>query len=173
MVIRQACPADLKRVAAIYDAIHTAEEAGQCTTGWVRGVYPTLQTAEAALARGDLFVGEAKGKLVGSAIINQHQTDAYTSGPWQHPAPDNEVMVLHTLTIDPSVSRRGYGRAFVKFYEDYALANGCRYLRMDTNARNARARAIYKRLGYDEIAIVPCCFNGIEGVPLVLLEKKL
>jgi hypothetical protein len=44
---------------------------------------------------------------------------------------------------------------------------------MDTNARNTRARAMYKRLGYSEPDIVPCVFNGIEGVQLVLLEKML
>ena len=44
---------------------------------------------------------------------------------------------------------------------------------MDTNARNTRARALYKKLGYEEIAIVPCQFNGIDGVQLVLLEKRV
>ena len=56
---------------------------------------------------------------------------------------------------------------------DYALENGSPYLRMDTNARNANARALYRKLGYREADIVPCVFNGIEGVQLVLLEKKL
>ena len=37
---------------------------------------------------------------------------------------------------------------------------------------NTNARALYKKLGYKEIAIVPTVFNGIKGVNLVLLEKK-
>ena len=44
---------------------------------------------------------------------------------------------------------------------------------MDTNARNARARAMYRRLGYREAGIAPCVFNGIPGVELVCLEKSL
>ena len=44
---------------------------------------------------------------------------------------------------------------------------------MDTNARNVRARAMYAKLGYVEADIVPCVFNGIEGVQLVCLEKTL
>ena len=82
-------------------------------------------------------------------------------------------MVLHTLVISPDAPRCGYGKAFVAFYEEYARRQGCRYLRMDTNARNARARAMYEKLGYSEIGIIPTTFNGIEGVNLVLLEKAL
>ena len=32
---------------------------------------------------------------------------------------------------------------------------------------------MYKRLGYQEIGIVPTSFNGIPGVNLVLIEKNL
>ena len=46
-------------------------------------------------------------------------------------------------------------------------------LRMDTNAKNAAARRLYQKLGYAEPDIVPCIFNGIPNVQLVLLEKKL
>ena len=173
MNIRKALPADIPAVAAIYEEIHTAEEAGLATIGWARGVYPTEATALTALARGDLFVQEDKGEIVGTAIINQIQVDVYAGAAWRYPTADDDIMVLHTLTIAPHAARRGYGRAFVAFYEEYARECGCRYLRMDTNERNVRARAIYKALGYEEIGIAPTIFNGIAGVNLVLLEKKL
>ena len=56
--IRKAARADLDAVCRIYDQIHTAEERGEAAIGWQRGVYPERETAEAALARGDLFVQE-------------------------------------------------------------------------------------------------------------------
>ena len=43
---------------------------------------------------------------------------------------------------------------------------------MDTNQKNTAARALYKKLGYREVDIRLCGFNGIPGVNLVLLEKK-
>ena len=49
----------------------------------------------------------------------------------------------------------------------------CEVLRIDTNARNEKARRMYARLGYVETDIVPTVFNGIQGVDLVLMEKKL
>ena len=172
-MIRKATEGDIPAVAAIYDKLHTEEEKGRATIGWIRGIYPTEETARQALARDDLFVQEEGGHIVGAAIINQTQVDAYSAGQWTIEAEENEVMVLHTLVIDPDAARRGYGKRFVAFYEDYAREKGCKVLRMDTNCRNVRARAMYQALGYREAGIVPCVFNGIQGVELVLLEKTL
>ncbi|MDO5344694.1 MAG: GNAT family N-acetyltransferase [Lachnospiraceae bacterium] len=173
MRIRNATNKDLPAVAAIYDEIHTEEENGRACTGWIRGIYPTADTAKCALQREDLFVQEENGEIVGAAIINQQQVDVYRDGHWEYEVPDRDVMVLHTLVISPKASQKGYGRKFAAFYEQYALSHGCHFLRIDTNAINQPARALYKKLGYHEVGIVPTVFNGIEGVQLVLLEKNL
>lgn len=173
MNIRKAKEKDIPAVDEIYDDIHTAEESGKVTIGWIRGVYPVRKTAETALARGDLFVMEDGGVVVGTGIINQTQAECYREGSWRFPAESSEVMVLHTLVISPHYAGKGFGKAFIAFYENYARENGCRCLRIDTNARNSNARAMYKKLGYSEIGIVPTDFNGIPDVRMVLLEKKL
>lgn len=173
-MFRRAVKGDIKAVARIYDHIHEEELGSGGCTGWVKNIYPVEATAKAAFERGDLFVCDGNGNYVqASAIINQIQVDAYARGQWEYPAPDNEIMVLHTLVVDPAARGRGLGPSFVRFYESYALECGCHYLRIDTNARNARARAMYAKLGYKEIGIVPCNFNGIPNVKLVLMEKKL
>ena len=73
MEFRKANAADLDAIAAIYDRIHTREEVGETCVGWVRGIYPTRATAEAALAAGDLFVLEDGGTVAAAARINQEQ----------------------------------------------------------------------------------------------------
>ena len=111
--------------------------------------------------------------MAASGIINQRQVDVYADGNWLYPAEDREVMVLHTLTVDPDLSGRGIGRALAQFYEDCARQAGCTVLRIDTNERNIAARHLYASLGYREADIVPCDFNRIPKIHLVLLEKKL
>ena len=170
MNIRKAAQSDLPGVEALYEEIHDAEEAGIVTTGWLRGIYPVRETAAAALLRGDLFVLEDEKQLRGAALINQLEVDVYADAPWEF---RGDVCVLHTLVISPRAQGKGYGRAFVSFYENYARDHGWYELRMDTNAKNVRARTLYAGLGYREIAIVPTVFNGIPDVALVLLEKNL
>ena len=160
-------------IADIYGHIIDAQEQGRLTVGWQRGVYPTRQTALDALKRGDLFVCVDGGQVAAAAIINRIQVPVYAEVGWLYHAEPDEVMVLHTLVVDPLRAGRGYGTAFVAYYESYTKNNGCPVLRMDTNEKNAAARRLYARLGYREAGIVPCVFNGIKGVGLVCLEKKL
>ncbi len=52
---------------------------------------------------------------------------------------NDEITALHCLAVDPFQKNKGYGKAFVSFYENYAKEQGCTVLRMDTNAKNAKA----------------------------------
>ena len=172
-MIRKATISDLDAVEQLYNETHDAEEAGIITTDWKRTIYPVRATAEAALERDDLFVLEDDGRIIGSGIINQIQVDVYEDAPWKYPVPDDQVCVLHTMMISPAEFGKGHAREFLQFYEEYATEHGCTELRIDTNARNKAARAMYRKHGYSEIDIVPTTFNGIPGIQLVLLEKDL
>lgn len=175
MKIRKAVEADIPAVAAIYDAILDWEERQPVTViGWLRGIYPTEDIARAALAKGELYVMEdEQGAVVAAAKLNQEQVPEYANCPWRYAAPDEQVLVLHTLVVDPAQKGRGYGTAFICWYEDMGRQMSCPYLRIDTNSHNLPARRLYAHLGYTEPGIVNCVFNGIPGVQLVCLEKKL
>ena len=173
VVFRKADAGDLDAIERIYERTHDAEEAGLTTTGWVRGIYPVREVAEASLDRGDMYVAEYGGKVIATGIINRIQVDVYFDCDWRYKAPDDKVCVLHTLAVDPDARGLGIGPAFVVFYEEAAKEQGCEVLRIDTNARNLRARKMYSGLGYVETDIVPTVFNGIHGVDLVLMEKKI
>ena len=103
-IIRPAAAHDLARIEEIYDAIHTAEEAGNVSIGWVRGVYPTRATAQAALDAGELFVLESDGTVYAAGRINSEQVPVYAEVPWAHDAAPEQVLVLHTLVVDPAAA---------------------------------------------------------------------
>lgn len=131
---RKATEVDIPAITAIYDHTHDLEERGETTIGWIRGVYPTEETAREALDADDLFVMEEDGAVVAAARINQAQVDCYARANWSFDAAPEQVMVLHTLVVEPAQKGHGFGPQFVQFYEDYARAHGCPVLRIDTNA---------------------------------------
>ncbi len=173
IVFSKAEEKDIDRIEEIYRNTVRKEAESVSYTGWVEGVYPTRTTAYAALQRGDLYVGKDNGTIVGTAVFNKIQLDCYRDAGWDHDCSDDTVMVMHTLAIDPAFRGAGYGSAFVRFYESISAENGCHELRIDTQERNLPARAMYKKLGFREVCTVPCVFNGIPDVRLVLLEKYI
>lgn len=100
MTIRSATINDIPDIVKIYDGLISLEEKGSGKTGWIRGIYPTIDTAYDALKENSLFVGFENETIVGSAIINKIQPDIYKNANWITSASDNEVMVLHTLSIN-------------------------------------------------------------------------
>lgn len=173
IAFRKARAADLPAIGMIYEAIHTREEAGQSSIGWLRGIYPTMETASAAIGRKDMYVAEANGHIAGCAIINSDQHPRYADGDWRIAASAEHVLVLHTLVISPAWQGKGIGALFVGFYEEMAKKLGMRSLRMDTNAINGHARKLYERLGYREAGSIHVEFNGIPDLTLILLEKEV
>ena len=172
-MIRLATNSDIVAITQIYDEIHTQEEKGITTTGWVRYVYPTRKTAEDAISLQEMYVLEDGGEIVAAAKINQEQMPQYSVADWTIPAKPEDVLVLHTLVVSPRVAKKGYGKAFIAFYNSLAKQRGCTVLRIDTNERNQVARKLYASVGFKEIGIVPCTFNGIEGVGLVCMEREV
>lgn len=172
MLIRKANLSDIEQITEMYNKIHTIEEAGKTAIGWVRTVYPTRFTAQSCIADGDLFVAKDGGRVVASVCINRNQAPEYRDVPFT-PANESEVMVLHTLAVDPDCQGMGYGSKMVEFYEDYARHHGCRFLRLDTNATNLKARQFYINHGFKEVATVPYHFEGIPNLNIVCLEKAL
>lgn len=112
---RKATEVDIPAITAIYDHTHNLEERGETTVGWIRGVYPTEETAREALNADDLFVMEEDGAVVAAARINQAQVDCYARANWSFDAAPEQVMVLHTLVVEPAQKGHGFGlRAAVR-----------------------------------------------------------
>lgn len=175
---RKATADDTSRILEIYSNILDIEESRpESVIGWKRDIYPTIEVVNAALERDDMYVqfDTELDMIVGSAIINKVQLDCYRDISWKYEpdATDDEVMVLHTLTIDPRLPKSGYGTQFAEFYRQVAAENNCKVLRIDTSESNYPARSLYKKLGYVETEIIFTSFNDIEGYNLVLLEREV
>ena len=102
MEIRKGSLADIPQIVRIYEHILDEEEQGSAVTGWIRGVYPTEQTALEALEAKELFVLQTDGTVAVAARINQVQVPEYAHASWEFPdAPKEQIMVLHSMSSMP------------------------------------------------------------------------
>lgn len=160
---------NLDDIEKIYNSVHDSGE----STGWVKGVYPTRESAKNAISNDEMYVMKDNQKVVVVAVINKKQVKEYKNAKWNYDAKEDEIMVIHGLAVDMNLKNMGYGTRFIKFYEEYAKKNNCKLLRMDTNVINKKARRLYNKLVFSEVGVVDSVFNGIPNVKLVCFEKEI
>lgn len=172
-MIRKAAAADLPRIGEIYEAIFDQEDQGPIYTNWLRGTYPTVDSARQVLEAGTLYVGEEVGVLWGVVNLNGEQLPEYDKIPWSVPAEREEVGVIHTLCIHPAQSGKGHAKEMVAFCEEAARAQGKTVIRLDTWEGNAPTNHLYPSLGYRFAGSTEFFFQGYIHEILNCYEKKL
>ena len=172
-MIRPATAADLDAICAVYAEIFEKERAGERYTQWIEGVYPTRETAERGVGAGTMYVLEEGGRADASMILNSFQPAEYYEMPWLYPAADEDVLVIHTLCVPPSMSGRGLGTLMVGFATGFALGAGKRVMRLDTNIQNLPAQRLYQKLGYRLAGSHHSLHEGVLDTTLVYLEYLL
>lgn len=172
-MIRKATAADLPRIGEIYEAIFDEEEQGPVYTNWLRGTYPTVDSARQVLEAGTLYVREGDGVLWGVVNLNGIQLPEYDQIPWTIPAEREEVGVIHTLCIHPAQSGKGLAKRMVAFCEETARAQGKTVIRLDTWEGNAPTNHLYPSIGYGFAGSTEFFFQGYIREILNCYEKKL
>lgn len=88
-----------------------------------------------------VFVAEDEAGVRLGFIHLQTDTDYYTREEHGH---------VGDIVVTPEGEGRGVGRALLEKGEEWARAQGFRWLALHVFAQNRRAREVYRRLGYGE-----------------------
>lgn len=100
------------------------------------------------IEKGDLFVVEREGKLVGFVCINKVEPVEYGELNWSL---DEDAMVVHRMAVNPNYRRSGIGTELMKFADELASENNIRYLKTDTYSINTKMNAMFEKCGYNLI----------------------
>lgn len=171
-MIRKAAAEDISFVEEIYNEITSNEEIIKFTQ-WMKGLYPTVLTAQKSFEEGTLFVSENNGVITGAVILNHEQPEEYKKLKWSIEAEGEKVLVIHTLCIKPSFSKMGLGQKFIIFAENYAKELGCTTIRLDTNDKNIPGANLYKKMGYNHVGNADFNFQGLKYQNLKCFDKIL
>ena len=123
-VYRAMCAEDLDRVCAIEQRIYPFP--------WTRGNFTDSMNSGYACT-----VVECDGVIVGYAIFSAAASESH----------------LLNLSIDAPWQRRGFGRALLLYHVDLARSVGASSLLLEVRPSNGAARALYRSIGFEQIAV--------------------
>jgi len=102
--------------------------------GWVQSSLATREDPGHAV-----LVAELEGSVVGFVTLS----------PTHHWSGEPEASIGE-LVVSPEAEGRGIGRALVEAVMARARESGCTRISVSTGAANDRARALYRRLGFED-----------------------
>jgi GNAT superfamily N-acetyltransferase len=101
------------------------------------------------IARGQCFVAESEGTIVGTIVV--HPT--YTENECEYFSRTG-VAAVHQFGVEPATQGRGVGRALLQACESWARQRGYAEVAMDTAQPATHLINFYERLGYKHVGHV-------------------
>ncbi len=131
--------------------------------------YPTLETVKQDIKDKTLYGYYDKEldnrKCLGAVCISTFQDEEYKEIDWK--GPDDNVIVIHRLAVNPDYQSKGIARLLMDFAEELAKKENYSAIRLDSYSQNKRALKFYKNRGYKKRG--ECFFTG-RDLPFHCLE---
>jgi ribosomal protein S18 acetylase RimI-like enzyme len=134
-IVRRAGPSDVSVVQQI-----SADAYIPAYTAVIGAVpKPAFEDYTPRIQRGEVWILEVDGKAIGVAVLEE-KTDH---------------LLVYSIAVRPEEQRKGYGPVLLQFAEQRAVAIGVPEIRLYTNQRMERNRALYRRQGFVELGTRP------------------
>ena len=145
---------DINETEELYNDLNDALEIGVNYPGWKKGVYPIREDAIKGISEENMYIAKYKDKIVGAVILNHEPESAYDSVKWKSDDNYDEILVIHTLVVNPNYLRLGIGKKIMDFAYKHAKSLKVKSIRLDVYEKNEPAIKLYEKCGYDYIGTV-------------------
>lgn len=153
-MIRKATLDDLDRIMQITKEI-VAEMKENGNPQW-SDLYPTKEDFTEDINNNTLYVYE-KDKVIGFICITKDTENEYGQVLGSS---KNSAYIMHRLGIDKSYRALGIATKLMSYAEELAIQNKTYLMKADTEIKNNKMNALFKKLGYQQISTLTWSDNN-------------
>ena len=111
--------------------------------------YPNKEAFELDIERGELYVLEEDGRIIGTIVLSTLMDEEYVPIEWL--TPSNNNIYIHRVSVHPDLQGKGYAQELMAFAENYARENKFASVRLDTFSQNKRNQKFYETRGFERL----------------------
>jgi len=140
---------------------------------WDNG-YPSRELISADMHRGDSYVLEEPGALLGVCTVTLLPDPSYaalTEGAWL--CADEPYAALHRVAVNPACRGRGIGREIFSHAEALARELGVTSLRGDTHPQNKLMRRLFDASGFTLCGVIELVNTEESDTRRIAFQKVL
>lgn len=173
IVIEKGSPRDTQAVAQLYAELIDYLDCHINYPGWRKGLYPTLEDAQAGIDSGTLYIAKIDGEIAGTIILDHVAPPEYAQVRWAIDAQNDACIVVHTFAVHPKHLKYGVGRELMDFAVKLAKESQMKAVRLDVYENNIPACHLYERCGFTYMGTVDLGLASIGLDRFKLYEKVL
>ena len=162
MTVREARATDLTYIMSLIDE---AREYFRCAMipQW-QGEYPSRELIADDIARGEFYVCEESGSIMGAcAIVSGVERDYINiyEGSWKN---DRDYISVHRIAVGARYKGKGVAASLIDRAVARARECGVRDIRCDTHRDNLSMRRMLEKNGFENRGIIYLSEDGAERV---------
>ncbi len=130
--------------------------------------FPGAEMIQSDLENGFIYLVKDKGVCKGMVTLNDHEPEDYktlTFGPGK-----NKPLYLQNMAVHPKWQGMGIATQMVNFAQKFASEKGFDCIRLDVFKPSEKARQLYEKQLFREIASF---HSSYQKIPFVCYEKQL
>jgi ribosomal protein S18 acetylase RimI-like enzyme len=158
-IIEKGTVKEIDELERLYNDLNDYLQSGVNYPGWIKGVYPTRETAVRGIQTGNLFVLKINEEVAGSIILNHEPETAYSQVTWGIDTDYKDIIVIHTLVVHPKYMKKGIGKELMNFAKRYSIERKMKTIRLDVSIYNTPAISMYEKNGYTYVSTVDLGLN--------------
>ena len=101
------------------------------------------------IKEGAMYLLENEKTIVGAMVITMSQNEDYHQINWSVDAADNEIAVIHLLSVNPDYQKQGIAKKMILESIDIAKNRMKKAVRLDALKSNTPAHRLYSSLGFE------------------------
>ena len=172
MEFKKAGSTDAEEISKLYDDVCEYLSEHKNYPGWKKGIYPTIDDADAGIKESSLYVAKDNNRIVGTMILRHKPEEGYKNVEWMTDNNYEKIYVVYTLAVHPDFIGLGIGKKLLDFAEELARKEECISLRLDVVKGNIPAENLYKKCGYKYIGTTSLGYEAY-GLPWYNLYEKV
>ena len=172
VMIMLGAESDIDEIEELYNNLNDVLERGINYPGWKKGIYPVRANAIKGINEGNLYIAKYKDKIVGSVILNHEPESGYDSARWKTANNYNEILVVHTLVVNPNYFRLEIGKRLINFASELVEKLNMKSVRLDVYEKNKPAIKLYEKYGFIYVDTVDLGLS-IYGLDWFKLYEKV
>ncbi len=173
VTVRQANAGEEARVLAFYHNLIAAMKESPYRPTWTAGVYPLLEDLQAAASRGELYLAEETGCVIGAFVLTHMQAAEYESVTWSVSADPGQVSVIHLLAVSPALHGRGIAKALLQKAQEVCRERGDKAIRLDTLTWNVPGNRLYSGFGFRYLGDHELYYPSAGTIPFSMYELEI